>query len=120
VLARPIRIAAITASVFVILGWGLFAIDQIRGASAASVAGIAGDPTTFPDPSPDQEKVREKVHGKVREFIDDVNDILLAPFAWISNDSSSKWVRRTVPALLALLVYGFGGGYLARFAAGRP
>ena len=119
-LARPIRIAAIVACLFVVAGWGLFAIDQIRGASAASVAGIAGDPTTFPDPSPDQEKVREKLHSKPREFIDDVNDILLAPFAWITNDSPSKWVRRTIPALLAVLVYGFGGGFLARFAAGRP
>ena len=119
-LARPIRIAAITASVFVVLGWSLFAIDQIRGASHSSVAGIAGDPTTFPNPSPRQEKVREKLHGHVREFIDDVNDILLAPFAGIVDSSNSDWVRRTIPALLALLVYGFGGGFLARFAAGRP
>jgi hypothetical protein len=119
-LARPIRIAAITASVFVVLGWSLFAIDQIRGASTASVAGIAGDPTTFPDPSPRQEAAREKVHGTVREFIDDVNDILLAPFAGLVDSSNSEWVRRTIPALLALLVYGFGGGFLARFAAGRP
>ena len=119
-LARPIRIAAITASVFVVLGWSLFAIDQIRGASHASVAGIAGDPTTFPDPSPRQEQAREKVHGKVREFIDDVNDILLAPFAGLVDQSDSEWVRRTIPALLALLVYGFVGGFLARFAAGRP
>jgi hypothetical protein len=29
-------------------------------------------------------------------------------------------VRRTVPALIALFVYGFGGGFLARYAAGRP
>jgi len=120
VLARPIRIVAITASVFVVLGWSLFAIDQIRGASHASVAGIAGDPTTFPDPSPRQEAAREKLHGKVREFIDDVNDILLAPFAGLVDSSDSEWVRRTIPALLALLVYGFGGGFLARFAAGRP
>ena len=28
-------------------------------------------------------------------------------------------MRRTVPALLALLVYGFGIGILARVAAGR-
>jgi hypothetical protein len=120
VLARPIRIVAITASVFVVLGWSLFAIDQIRGASHASVAGIAGDPTTYPDPTPRQEAVRQKVHGPVREFIDDVNDILLAPFAGLVDQSDSDWVRETIPTLLALLVYGFGGGFLARFAAGRP
>jgi hypothetical protein len=118
-LARPLRIAAILASLFVVLGWGLFALDQARGASHESVAGIAGDPTTYSDPSPDQEKAREKIHSKPREFVDDVNDILLSPFAGVSDGSKSKWVRRSVPALIALLVYGFGGGYLARFAAGR-
>jgi hypothetical protein len=120
VLARPIRIAAIVASVFVVLGWGLFALDQARGASNESVAGIAGDPATFSDPSPDQERAREAAHSKPREFVDDVNDVLLAPFAGLTDSSSSKWVRRTIPALLALLVYGFGGGFIARFAAGRP
>jgi hypothetical protein len=119
-LATLIRTAAIVASVFVVLGWGLFALDQARGASHASVAGIAGDPTTVPDPTPQQEKVREKVHTKPREFVDDVNDVLLAPFAGLTDQSGSEWVRRSVPALLALLVYGFGGGYLARFARGRP
>jgi hypothetical protein len=120
VLARPLRIAAVVASLFIVVSWGLFAIDQARGASHASVAGIAGDPTTFSDPSPDQEKAREKLHSKPREFVDDVNDVLLSPFAGLTDSSKSKWVRRSIPALLALLVYGFGGGFLARFAAGRP
>jgi len=119
-LAGPLRIAAILASVFLVLGWGLFALDQAQGASHESVAGIAGDPTTFSDPSPDQERVREKVHSKPREFVDDVNDVLLSPFAGLTDNSGSKWVRRSIPALIALLVYGFGGGFLARFAAGRP
>ena len=119
-LARPIRIAAILASVFVALGWALFAIDQARGASHESVAGIQGDPTTFSDPSPDQERARQKLHSKPREFIDDVNDVLLSPFAGISDGSHSKWVRRSIPALIALLVYGFGGGFLARFTSGIP
>jgi hypothetical protein len=112
--------AAILASVFVALGWGLFALDQARGASNESVAGIAGDPATFSDPSPDQERAREKAHSRAREFIDDVNDVLLAPFAGLTDSSSSKWVRRSIPALLALLIYGLGGGFLARFASGRP
>jgi hypothetical protein len=64
--------------------------------------------------------VREKVHSKPREFVDDVNDVLLSPFAGLTDSSGSKWVRRSIPALIALLVYGFGGGFLARFAAGRP
>jgi hypothetical protein len=112
--------AAVVSCLFVVVGWGAFAIDQARGASNESVAGIAGDPATFSDPSPDQERAREKTHGAVREFVDDVNDVLLSPFAGISDSSGSKWVRRSIPALIALLVYGFGGGFIARFASGRP
>jgi hypothetical protein len=119
VLARLIRIVAIVACVFVGLGFGAFAFDQARGASNASVTGLGGDPATFTDPSPDQERLREKIHSKPREFIDDVNDILLAPFAGIVHSSPSKWTRRLVPALIALLVYGFGLGYLSRFAGAR-
>ena len=73
-LARPIRIVAITASVFVVLGWSLFAIDQIRGASHASVAGIAGAPPTFPHPSLRQAAAREQGHGQVRAFRCDGHD----------------------------------------------
>jgi hypothetical protein len=120
VFARPIRIAVTVACLFVVAGWGAFAIDQARGASKESVAGIAGDPNTFSDPSPDQERAREQQNGSVREFVDDVNDVLLSPFAGITDSSGSKWVRRSIPALIALLVYGFGGGFLARFATGRP
>jgi hypothetical protein len=112
--------AAVVASLLLAVGWGAFAIDQARGASNESVAGIAGDPATFSDPSPDQERAREKQHGAVREFVDDVNDVLLSPFAGITDSSGSKWVRRSIPALIALLVYGFGLGFIARFAAGRP
>ena len=55
----------------------------------------------------------------MHEWVDDANDVLLKPFASIADSSSSKWVRRTVPALLALIVYGLGFGMLARVAAGR-
>ena len=49
----------------------------------------------------------------------DANDVLLRPFATVAQASPSKWMRRSVPALLALLVYGFGFGLLARLATGR-
>jgi hypothetical protein len=119
VFSRLLRTVAVVASIFVVLGWGLFALDQARGASNASIAGIAGDPASYPDPTPRQEKAREKLHSKPREFVDDVNDILLAPFAGVTSSSSSEWMRKSVPALLALLVYGFGLGYLARYTAAR-
>jgi hypothetical protein len=120
VLERVLRAVAIVASVAVVLGWGLFVIDETSAASKQTQAEIAGqEAARRADPSPDQERAREAANGAVHEAIDDVNDVLLKPFASISDGSSSTWVRRTVPALLALVVYGFGLGMLARFAAGR-
>ena len=41
-----------------------------------------------------------------------MNDVLLAPFADLI-DSDSAWVMHGLPALLALLLYGVGLGFLA-------
>jgi hypothetical protein len=120
VIERALRFATVVCSLLVIAGWGWFAINETSAASEQSQAEIAGQSAAqTASPDPDQERDREKVNSKLHEYIDDANDVLLRPFAPIAESSSSKWVRRTVPALLALLVYGFGLGTLARVAAGR-
>jgi hypothetical protein len=120
VIERALRFIAVVCSLLVIVGWGLFAIDETSAASEQSQAEIAGQTASrTASPDPEQEQDRENVNSKAREFVDDANDILLRPFSAITEDSASKWVRRTVPAVFALLVYGFGIGILARVAAGR-
>jgi hypothetical protein len=120
VLGRLIRLVSIVASLLVVAGWGLFAIDEARSASSATTQEIRGRAAAATsDPSPDQERAREAIHAKPREAIDDANDVLLAPFASVGSGSSDRWVRRSVPAALALLVYGLGLSFLARYAAGR-
>ncbi|HEX6387898.1 MAG TPA: hypothetical protein VFZ89_00570 [Solirubrobacteraceae bacterium] len=119
-LQSALRTLAIAASATVILSFGLFAIDETRAASNQTVAELAGrDAARSADPSPAEERAREQAHGDVRELIDDGNDLLTAPFAGVVSDSASRWTRRGVPAILALLAFGFGLGYLARFAEGR-
>jgi hypothetical protein len=120
VIERVLRFAAVACSLLVIAGWGWFAVDQTSAASKTSQAEIAGDAASRdPSPDPDTERERERTNSKAHEWVDDANDVLLRPFATVADGSSSKWVRRTVPALLALLVYGLGLGMLARVAAGR-
>jgi hypothetical protein len=120
VLERALRLAAIVCSLLVAAGWLWFAIDETNAASKHTTEAIAGQVAARqPDPAPSQERAREKVNGTVHEAIDDANDVLLKPFAAVADGSSNKWVRRSVPALLALVVYGFGLGLLARVAAGR-
>jgi hypothetical protein len=91
----------------------MFAADQVSGASKHQVAEIAGGSATrtavgtVVDPDP----------GQPRRFIDRAANTLTAPFRAVLH-SGSQWVQRGFATLCALLLYGFGLGYLARFAQG--
>jgi hypothetical protein len=120
VLEGLLRTASIVASALVLVSFALFAIDETRDAASESAAAVAGlEATGSSDPSGSEERARERAHSDVREAIDDANDVLVSPFAFVADNSDSSWVRRGAPALLALLVYGFGLSFLARYARGR-
>jgi hypothetical protein len=113
-----IRLAAIVMSGFVLLGFAFFAADELdRGsktqqqALADELGHLKGDPDPIARTSED-EAAREAAHSGFREVVDDVNDVLLGPFVDVV-DSKDVWVRRGVPTLLALLLYGVGLGFLA-------
>ena len=116
-LERPLRILAIALSLVVAAGFTLFAIDDFDRASNESRDRITGSEAA--DPTPAAERTREERNSRAREVIDDANDVLLKPFAGIVDNDPSRWVRRGVPTLLGLLVYGFLLGYLARFTRGH-
>ena len=116
-LERPLRVVAIVLSLLVVAGFTLFALDDFSRASNQSRERIAGFAAV--DPAPAAEHTREERNGRGRELVDDANDVLLKPFAGVADGASSRWVQRGVPALLALLVYGFLLGYLARYMRGR-
>ena len=110
-----IRFLAIGISVVVVLGFAIFAIDETDKGSKAQQAKLERELGTTNDPiapTARQEDARENRHGAVREAIDDANDVLLRPFVDLV-DSDSAWVNHGVPALLGLLIYGFGLGMLA-------
>ncbi len=110
-----IRFLAIAISAIVVLGFALFAIDETDKGSKAQQAKLErelGSSSAPIAPSARQEVLRERNQGAVREGIDDANDVLLAPFVDLI-DSDSAWVNHGVPALLALLIYGLGLGFLA-------
>ena len=111
------RYLAIALSVIIALGFTLFALADMDRASKASEHRIAGYEAASPTAAGERE--RERRHGQPREIIDDINDTLLAPFAGITENETSRWAQRGVPALIGLLVYGFGLGYLSRFMTAR-
>jgi hypothetical protein len=108
-----IRAAAIVTSAIVLLGFAVFAVDEMDRGSQTQQARLDRElGNAAVAPGPEAENAREAEHGTVREAIDDANDVLLRPFSDLV-DSSNAWVERGVPALLGLLVYGFGLGLLA-------
>jgi len=121
VIETSIRWAAIIVSAIVLVSFGLFAIDQTREASTDTRAQIAdSNQANDPGAAAAAEKAKERTtqHSEVRTKIDEANDAITSPFEGIVT-SDNIWVERTIPALLALLLFGVGLGYLARFMQGR-
>jgi hypothetical protein len=125
VIARLVVWVSTIAALVLVASFGLFAIDQARDGSKQQVAKLGSklEPTNAAtnvnraDPSPRTEREREKKHGKVREAIDDVDDILVQPFASVV-DSKSIWVQRGVPSLIAFLLFGVGLRFAAAYLPG--
>ena len=116
------------AAAVLVLSFAMFALDQARDGSKQSVARLdekqrrgeqkASRNINQADPPPRIERARERRHGDVRELIDDGNDLLVSPFAGITS-SEQIWAQRTIPAVIALLVFGVLLRILANFVPGR-
>jgi hypothetical protein len=102
--AKLIHWLAIAACVIVVLGFAGFAADEMRYGSETQQAKLSKE-LNSPSSGEATERKREREHSRVRETIDDANDVLLAPFTGVV-DSNNVWANRGVPTLLALLIYG--------------
>lgn len=91
----------------------MFAADQAGGASQHQVAEIAaGSPTRTATST-----VTDAHPGQPRVFIDGAAKALTAPFRAVLH-SGSQWAQQLFATVCALLLYGLGLGYLARFSQG--
>jgi hypothetical protein len=110
-----LRLGSRIACAIVLVSFALFAIDQAGSASAqqqnevneSAPAGTAGA-------KPKSTATTKKGEGGVREAIDEASSTITSPFAGAVAEVHNEWATRGVRLLLALLVYGFGLGYLAR------
>jgi len=113
VVSRAIKLVSFVCCLLVVISFGLFAVDQMAGASTHQQTELAaGSNVTLPPVA------QTKPHAQPRRFIDGAAKTLYAPFASIVR-SNNAWVTKGVPTLFALLVYGLGLGYLARYSSGR-
>jgi hypothetical protein len=134
-LARILRLASLAICTITIVSFVLFAIDQTGTASThqqkvlngeASAPSIAGGPSAAAEANPAASASRRArrsastAHERtVRRVIDEAAEALTSPFAGVLSSSSSEWAIRTVELLLALAVYGFALGYVARMVRVR-
>ena len=109
-----LRLVSMVTALIVVTSFALFAQDQISGASEHQqqevVAGAPISRGVAPPPAPH--------HGQPRRFIDNAAAKLESPFRAVV-DTSNAWVRRGIPMLLAVALYGFGIGWIARYTHGR-
>ena len=105
-LAKLLTWASVVACLFVAVSFLLFAVNQTSSASAHQQEAVSGESV-----SSQTETGKE---GGVRKAIDDAANQLTSPFSSITSGSSNEWVVRGVGLLCALIVYGFGLGYIAR------
>jgi hypothetical protein len=112
VVHRTLVLAAFVCCTLVLASFALFARDQLARASAHQQSELVAT-------APAGRGTPGTAHGheQPRRFIDGAARALTSPFDAIVH-SDSQWVRRGLPTLLALLAYGVGLGYLARYSSG--
>jgi hypothetical protein len=104
-LARIVRLASAAMCAITIASFALFAINQTGTASAHQQRLLNGQ-------APAQASAQHE--SSARKLIDEASDALTSPFSGVVSSSSGEWATRTTRVLLALAVYGFGLGFVAR------
>jgi len=102
VIKRTLLLASTVCTLIVVASFVLFALENANAGSTTQQDTVVS--IDQPDPSSQVEQQRAKKHTKVRELIDDANDVLTKPFDGITS-SNNIWVERGVPFVLAFLLY---------------
>jgi hypothetical protein len=107
-IVKLMRIASFLICAIVTVSFAIFVIEQSRSASAHQAREIT-DGTSAPEtPS------SAKHEGSAHKAIDEASEKLTSPFAGIVSGTHSEWASRGGKLVLALAIYGFGLGFLAR------
>ncbi|HEY7833467.1 MAG TPA: hypothetical protein VIG30_07865 [Ktedonobacterales bacterium] len=111
-----LRLLSRIACAIVLVSLALFAIDQAGSASAQQQNEVneSGPASGAGAAKPKSTATAKKGEGGVREAIDEASSTITSPFAGAVAGVHNEWATRGIRLVLALLVYGFGLGYLAR------
>jgi hypothetical protein len=106
VISRGLIVCSSVCCGLVVASFALFALGQASGASKAQVAALASQPAPGASHHPP---------GQPKRFIDGAARALTSPFRSFVH-TKSQWAIEIASTLFALLAYGLGLGYLARWA----
>jgi hypothetical protein len=121
-IARLLHIASVAICLISAASFALFVINQTSTAAAQqrgavngeAASGSASGPASASDASREGPPRPSANGSSARSVIDDLSSTLASPFNAVTAGVSSEWGIRISRLLLALLVYGFVLGYLAR------
>ncbi len=108
-IGRLLRLASIAICLLVALSFLIFAANQTKSASGGQQTALQNGAERGSTASGSHQH-----KNSFHKAIDDAAETFTSPFSGIVTSSQSEWGDQGVKLLLALLVYGFGLGYLAR------
>jgi len=107
-IVKLLRLASFLICAIVIVSFAIFVIDQSRTASAHQTNEVSRGQSRSNTTASGAHK------SGVHEAIDEASEQLTSPFAGLLSGTHSEWVLRSAKLALALALYGFGLGFLAR------
>jgi hypothetical protein len=115
-IARFLRLASFVICLIVVASFVIFAANQTKSASKHQTEELSGKVRPGTSSSTGTTGAHE---SSLHKDVDEASEELTSPFAGIVPSSSSEWLIRGVKLALALAVYGFGLGFLARVLSVR-
>jgi hypothetical protein len=111
-LSTLLRLASRVICLIVIVSFALFAVEQTSSASTHQQNEIneSAPATSRTATTSGKPKTKSTVH----KTIDEASSSLTSPFSGITAGWKNQWAIHGVDLVLALLLYGFALGFLAR------
>jgi len=112
---RLLRFASIAICLIVIASFITFAADEAKTASGHQQELLGAAPKQVAIAGSAQATSAPAAHkSTLHRTIDEASSELTSPFSSVLSAASGEWAIRGFKLIAALIVYGFGLGYLAR------
>jgi hypothetical protein len=114
-----LRVVSLVICLIVIASFGVFAVQQTKSASHKQQEQLESEGSNGQPRGAHTHPGSAAREGSVHKNLDEASNWFTSPFAGIVSASNSEWGSHIVKLLLALVVYGFGIGYLVRILSVR-